>query len=429
MPVLQESTREQLRTGIGYLLGAVKILEADASGSTTTFLTDDIAIMTADDPNGKWLVFTSGSNNDGQIRQITNSTVSSNRVTLTFFPAITDATANSDTAELWDQWYDPVAIHNFINQAQIDATGYIYDPVEDISLHSGGALRYDIPTNFEMLQGVYVRTGMDSEVIIEAGEVWNESVDSDFTVTQDDSDKLFGRVATKFVVAGSVSAGDLVSQKIASLDISGKDFIEFPIKVRTAVVASDLVLRLSAAANGANTDKIIAIPALSAQVETWVRVAMSEAVSGFDPSECTAIISVALEYNANNGANTIWIGRIDATRNDSYEYTLVDNSLWYIAKEARDLVFKSEAQDGLGYRLIKLVGGDVPAQLNADATVTEVPESFIIYHAAGLALRRPIRGESTDQARERRSQANDNLGIAAGYKSAFPMLVNLRKVT
>jgi hypothetical protein len=153
MPVLQESTREQLRTGIGYLLGAVKILEADASGSTTTFLTDDIAILTADDPNGKWLVFTSGSNNDGQIRQITNSTVSSNRVTLTFFPAITDATANSDTAELWDQWYDPVAIHNFINQAQIDATGYIYNPVEDISLHSGGALRYDIPTNFEMLQG------------------------------------------------------------------------------------------------------------------------------------------------------------------------------------------------------------------------------------------------------------------------------------
>ena len=40
---------------------------------------------------------------------------------------------------------------------------------------------------------------MDSLQVIEAGNVWDESIDADFTVTQDTVDLLFERVATKFV--------------------------------------------------------------------------------------------------------------------------------------------------------------------------------------------------------------------------------------
>ena len=60
-------TREEVRLPIGYNVDAVKLIEADASGSTITLLTDDL-FGAADEHNGKWLVFTSGSNNDGQIR-------------------------------------------------------------------------------------------------------------------------------------------------------------------------------------------------------------------------------------------------------------------------------------------------------------------------------------------------------------------------
>ena len=67
MPVLQGRTREELRVHVGHLLNAVRLLEADATTSTTTFVTDDIPITTADDANGKWLVFTGGQSNiDGK---------------------------------------------------------------------------------------------------------------------------------------------------------------------------------------------------------------------------------------------------------------------------------------------------------------------------------------------------------------------------
>ena len=427
MAVLQESTREEQRVNVGYLLGAIKELEADASGSTTTFLTDDIAIVTADDPNGKWLVFTSGTN-DGSIRQVTDSTVSSNQVTLTFHPAVAASTADADTAELWDQWYDPAAIHNFLNQAQKDATGYVFDPVEDITLHSGGRTRFDIPANRAVIYGIDTRVSMTSKVVTQHGELWNESTSASFTVTQDDEDRLYGVMPAKMVVSGG-SNGDLTSISIAANDLSNMTHIEFGIKVDVGVAANDLVLRLSATANGADTDKIIIIPALTAGEETWVRVAMTEAVSSFTPSEATAIISVALEYNANIASNTIWVTGVDATDENKYDWELLDTIYWDIDKQARDLVLIRGGDSVIGYRLIKLKGGDVPTLLTADTTVTEVPESYITYHAAGLALRRPIRGESSEDARARLAQSNDYMGIAAGHKRNFPILRDARFTT
>ena len=264
MAVTQGNTRQELREKVGYLLGdAFRKITGAASGSTTTLLIDDVPNKTADDFNGNFLQFTSGSNNDGLTRVVTDTSVSSSRVTMTFFPAVSDATATNDTAELWSPAYDPDRIHNLFNQAVDSVTSHIYDPTEDITLHSGGRSRFDIPTTFEMVNSIEMRTSMNSLQIIEGGNVWNESVDSDITITQDDNDKIFGKVATKFSFAGSLTDGDFASQSIGSIDLSDFDFIEFPIKVNAAVAASDLVLRLSATANGADTDKIIAIPALS----------------------------------------------------------------------------------------------------------------------------------------------------------------------
>jgi len=428
VPTLQERTREELRIPIGYLLGAnFKELESDASGSTTTFLTDDVAIKTADDANGHWLVFTSGQSNiDGQIRQVTNTTVSSNRVTMTFYPAVSNAPVDGATAELWPQEFDPAAIHAFINQAIIDTTGQIFDPVEDLSLHTGGASRFDIPTTLEVLYGVYLRTKFSSTQIIPAGVVWDESIDSNFTVTQDTEDLLFGRTSTKFVITSSVSAGDLASDGINSLDISQDTHIEFPIKVRDAVAANDLILRLSATANGADTNKFISIPAITEDVDTWVRVAMTD---NFNPSAATAIISVALEYNANHGDNIIWLGEVRSTNNDSNHWTPLPSYLWEIDKGTRDLVLTNNSEDITGYMLMKLVGGDNPALLTSDSTVTEVPESYITYRAAGLALGRPMRGESPETTRARMSQAGVYLGMAEQAKGKFPILKNARFVT
>ena len=427
MPILQGRTREELRVHVGHLLNAVKLLEADATTSQTTFVTDDIPISTADDANGKWLVFTGGQSNiDGEIRQVTDSSVSSNRVTLTFFPALDYAPASPATAELWDQWYDPAAIHNFINQTIVDVTGHIFDPVEDISLHTGGASRFDIPTTLEVLYDVYLRTE-DSSTLVIPVQKWDESVDAnDFTVAVDTEDLLFGRSATKFSISSAARNGDLASDSITSLDLSAYTHIEFPIKVRDTVIASDFILRLSASANGADTNKLIAIPAITGNTDTWVRVAMTD---NFNPSAATAIISVALEMNDNYSDNIVWIGEIRATRNDGDRWTEMPRHLWTVNKEARDLVFIRGGANVANYSLMKLRGGDNPVLLTADATVTEIPENYIVYRTVGLALRRPLRGENSEQTRIRISQANDYLGMAEMSKANFPMLKNARFVT
>lgn len=427
MAVLQESTREQLRVAIGRVLGAVRLITAESDGTTTTFKTDDLW-GGADDHNGKWWLGTDAPN-DGIQARVIDSTVSSNIVTLTLHPAVS-STKLSDTAELWEPWLNPEDVHAAINQAISDATGLIFTPTEDITLHTGGSARFDIPTTFEMLRadGLELRTDMVSRQVIPAGVVWDESVDSDFTITQDTEDLLFGRVPTKIVVAGTASNGDLVSDDISSIDLSNFTHLEFPIKVRVAVAASDLVFRLSATTNGGDTDKIIAIPALTVGTDTWVRVAMDESTSSFDSSEATAIISVALEYNANVQANTIWIGEVIATQNDSYVWTSVDSNLWGIDKSARDLIFKNGLKELAGYRLMKLTGGDVPMQLSTDATVTEVPEDFIVNRAAAYLLESRGGGQTTDvEARSRRAGRFFQLSEQA--KGKFPMAVNWRYVT
>ncbi|MAH47115.1 hypothetical protein CMI37_14910 [Candidatus Pacearchaeota archaeon] len=424
--VNQAATREVIRVAVGRNINAVTRITAGASGSTTTFLTDDLEGTTTTEHKGSQWLGTDTPNDEVQAR-VTASSVSSSRTTLTLFPAVT-STVSGDTAELWKIW-NPKDIHDYINQAIREITGLAYDPEESLTLHADGRrTRFDIPSEFAMLNRIDFRINVTAQQVLPAGVVWDESVDADFTITQDTEDLLLGRTSTKFVVAGTVSAGDLASHAISSVDLSDFTHIEFPIKVRTAVAASDLVLRLSATANGADSDKIIAIPALSAQEETWVRVAMSEAVSSFDASETTAIISVALEYNANNGANTIWLGEVRATLDGSEDWATIPKHLWSIDKNARDLVLTPSGRTAVGYALLKLVGGDKPALLNADATVCEVSDWYVICRATALALRAKAGGRGTDPD-DRRRRADDWELLAQQAKAAHHLPQNTRVIS
>ena len=413
-------TWQDIRVSIGRLLRVVKLITAAANGSTLTFLTDDMPNETGDNLNGKWLAFTGPSNNDGTSQEVTDSSVSSNRVTLTTFPAVT-STTTSDTAELWDEDYDPAHLLGLANQAIVDASSAIYDPTTDDSLHTGQLRRLPIPTTFENLTDVWLRTSYDQEDIINQGVVWNESIDSDITVTKDTEDRIFDQDATKFTIGAGVSAGDLASMVIPEKDYSGMTHVEFGIKVLNAVVSDDLRFILSSTTNGSTETEVITIPAIAAITDTWVRVAMTA------PSDCTAIISIDLEYNANEGANIVWLSEIEATREGSERYTEVRRDLWSIDKQARELVFDKAVS--LGFYLIRLKGGDNPAIFTTDASINEVPDDFIIYRVMGLLMMRPVDGEDSDQATSRRADARNYLGMAETAKGKFPILVNKRDVT
>ena len=421
MPSIQGRTREQLRQHIGYALGAVYVSAATASGSTdnNTLLDNSIVLGGADTQIGKWIRFTSGSN-DTLTRRITDSSITSNVTTLTFMPAVGTRTA-SESYELWEG-YNPDAIDEFINQGIISATGQVYDPIENVELHGDGKqLRFDIPSNISMIAKVEYRDKVTFTRVHDCGSTFDETTDSDFTQSLDTQDRKQGSQSLKMVIAAGASAGDFVTDSITSKDISKYDYIEMWVKSTVATSSGNLKLLLDNTAACASPLETLSIPALSADTWTFVRMALA------NPETDTAIISVGLEYDADLGACTVWIDDISAVENDTAEWTTLDRRNWRIDKAARDLILSRDGHDVVGYSLIKITGGDKPALLTSDSTATEIDENFIIANATNLALISTSGGPATDPDAKRQLSAYW-AAQAERARRALPLLVNVRHV-
>jgi hypothetical protein len=423
MAVIQGRTREQLRQSIGYNLGAMRTSTA-SGGSTTTVVDNTIVTGGADRFNGRWLVLqdADASTNDGIVRRVTDSSVTSNVYTLTFSPAASASVASSDTYEIWEDKYQPQRINDFINQAIIDATGHAYTYKEDISLHGDGTTaRFDIPTSLQMISKLQYRSSVTSTSIHTCGTTFDETTDGDFTQSLDTKDKKQGSQSLKMVIASGASAGDFVTDSITSKDLSGYDTIEMWVKSTVATSAGNLKLLLDDSASCASPLETLSIPALSADTWTFVRMSLA------NPETDTAIISVGLEYDADIGAVTVWIDDIKAVQNDTAIWTKLDKRAWHIDKEAKDLILHGDGRTALGYRLIKLVGGAKPALLSSDSTANEIDDQYVVTRATGMALASAGGGPSTDLD-SNAQRAAFWFGLAEQSKRAFPLLVDARMV-
>ena len=420
MPSLVGRTREELRVSVGHNLGAVFTGTTSSTGhSDGTKLYDTSLPGGNDDHNGKWVVITSGTN-DGEIRQVTNYVSSTGEVEVR--TAFTAQVANSVTFELWDQVYPPARIHDIMNQSIIEATGRVYDPEEDVSLHGDGSqARFDLPSEFSMLQRVEYRGSVYSTRLHACAEAFDETVDSDITVSLDTKDKRQGSQSCMVVIAAGASAGDIATDSITSKDISGYDYIEFWAKSTVATSASNLKILLDDTASCASPLETLDVPALTADTWTFCRVALA------NPETDTAIISVGLEYDSDIGACTVWLDDISVVRNDTAIWRRLPKHLWSVDKEARDLILTSEGRGLVGSSLIKLVGGDDPALFTAESSATELDDFYVIARTTGLALASASGGPSTDPD-SKRTHAGYWFGMAASRMRSWPPLKDIRRV-
>ena len=226
MPSIQGRTREQLRQHIGRTLGAVYVSSASASGSAdnNTLVDNTIVLGGADNQIGKWIRFTSGSN-DTLTRRVTDSAIASNVTTHTFMPAVGTRTA-SESYELWDSAFNPDDIDDFINQSIMFATGWVYDPIENIELHGDGKQkRFDIPSNISMISKVEYRHKVSSTRIHSCGATFDETTVDQFTQSLDTNDRKQGSQALKIGISTSAEADDVIADSITSLNISKYDTI------------------------------------------------------------------------------------------------------------------------------------------------------------------------------------------------------------
>ena len=381
MAVTQGKTREDLRKAIGRNLGKMLTGTTSGSGSTTTAL--DATLFGGDDEYiGSYIRFTSG-DNDGSVRRITDYTSSTGTMT---FAAVGATVAGSTTYELWKDQFDPQIVDEFINQSIWEITGKYFDPEENVDLHTDRInARLEIPSEIAMIQDVYYRNKFTSKELLSCDSVFDETVDSDFTVSVDTEDYKKGSASNKFVIAVGASAGDIATDSITSVNLAKYDYIEFWIKSTVATSAGNLKILLDDSASCASPIETLNVPALTANTWKYCRVALS------NPHTDTAIISVGLEYDSDLGACTVHLDDIKAVKNDTSTWTKLPRYQWRIDKEGeqgastQDLVLTDGGRAEVGYSLIKLVGGDEPAELSADSDTTEVPERFIVAYATALS--------------------------------------------
>ena len=381
MAVTQSKTREDLRKAIGRNLGKMVTGTTSGSGSTTTAV--DTTLFGGDDEYiGSYIRFTSG-DNDGSVRRISDYTSSTGTMT---FAAVGATVAGSTTYELWKDQFDPQVVDEFINQSIWEITGKYFDPEENVDLHTDRInARFEIPSEIAMIQDVYYRSKFTAKELLSCDSVFDETVDSDFTVSADTEDYKRGSASNKFVIAAGASAGDIATDSITSVNLAKYDYIEFWIKSTVATSAGNLKILLDDSASCASPIETLNVPALTANTWKYCRVALS------NPHTDTAIISVGLEYDSDLGACTVHLDDIKAVKNDTATWTKLPRYQWRIDKEGeqgastQDLVLTDGGRAEVGYSLIKLVGGDEPAELSADSDTTEVPERFIVAYATALS--------------------------------------------
>ena len=421
MPV-QGRTRKQLRQSIGYNLGAIYVSSASGNGDSTSLI-DNTLIGGDDNYIGYNALFTSGTN-DGLFRRVSDFVESSTDLTVS--PALSASTATNDTYELWEQGYHPNAIHDFINQAIIDATGQAYDPVEDFSLHAdGNSLRYDIPSNISIINHLYYRSSVSFTRLHSCNTAFDTNVISTIAASVDTQDKKQGTGSLKLVTT-SADAGDIAGDTFAAKDISKYDYLECWIKSTVATSAGNLKIHLHSAAiteGIANSGSLeaLSVPALTADTWTYVRIALA------NPETDTDIIAIALEHDSNLDDCQIRLDDIKVVQNDTAIWQIFPKHLWKIDRSSRDLILTDDGKFEAGYALLKISGGDKPATLDTDSGTTEIDDSYIIARATGLAFAATSGGPSIDPD-QKRQQAAFWFGLAEQAKRAFPFLITGRAV-
>ncbi len=383
MAITQSKTLEDLRKTVGRNLGKMVTGTTSGSGSTTTAV--DATLFGGDDEyNGSYIRFTSGTY-DGTTRRITDYTSSTGTMT---FAAVAGTIAGSVTYELWNDGFDPRVVDEFINQGVLEITGRVYDPVENLDIHTDRInARWEIPSGISMIQDVYYRDKFTVKELHNCNTAFDESVDSDFTVTADTEDYKTGSASNKIDIAVGASAGDKITDSISSVNLAKYDYIEFWIKSTAATSAGNLKIHLDNATVTADGNDLesLNVPALTEDTWKYCRVALN------NPHKDTAIVSIGLEYDSDLGACVVYLDDIKAVKNDTAVWEKLPRDTWRIDKEGTlqgastaDLVLSDRGRALASYRLIKLVGGDSPTEFSADSTTTEVPERYLIAYATAL---------------------------------------------
>mgnify|MGYP001561271527 CR=1 FL=1 len=390
MPVLEGRTREQIRQSIGYNVSATRFIVSTTSraASVATNLNDRARLYGGNDAyNGWWARITDGTE-DGVIRRVsdfvqgTEGTDADTSHQAIVQPGFATALASGVGYEMWPPEFHPSWIDELIQQAIAESYGRAFDPVEVTTLHTGADVsRLVIPSGISVIEDVYYREQITADEIHACDRTFDESNSAGLTAATDTNIYRRGGTSVRITATAATAANAISSDSITSLDIQDQTHVEMWARSTIATLAADIHLLLDNTASVASPLETLAFPALTANTWTFFEVALAV------PQDDAALISVGIRFTTDNGAQVLWVDDIRAVRRETARWRRVSRDGWSIDQEAGLLILTDAAVRDVGYARLKLVGGDAPVLLAADATASEISAWWIIARATELAFK------------------------------------------
>jgi len=321
--------------------------------------------------------------------------------TLTF-ATVTTAVDTEDLAEIHIK-FTATRYNQVINDAIDMAADFFLIPAVDETLvlsvwkkgEAGRSMKreYDIPAGFDYIDKIVMETSQTKE-LINCDTVWSD-LDTHVTAALDDEDYQQGNASVALTVAVDIDDGDVIGSfdLDSAVDLSMYQKITFWIKASLAVVAGDLCLLLDDTSGCGSAIETIELPALVADTWTLVRCTLA------NPTLDTAILSIGLEYNANNKANVFKVDDIRAQLegqpafNEQGEF---DHRDWYIVHDTSPKIkFRKDVSLTPG-KALRLIGQTHQAVLSEETDTCAVPPEYIVMQAC--AMLHQSKGDATQQA-------------------------------
>ena len=374
MPIAGQ-TREVAREIIGRNLGGARFFLAtntSCPGDTTSIIDSTrLGFLGNDELIGYWARAISGCN-DLATRKVTDSVTGTGDLVVAAFA---NNTATSDTFELWPPEFNPDHADVEINNAIIASYGRGYAPLESEAIHTGGnQLRFALPSSYSYLSKILQRTSVTSLVLHSCEVAFDEAVPSGITVATDSVDKRNGNSSLRFTITTAAAAGALISDSLTSTDFSRMTHLELWLKSNIATLAVDIDVLVDDTASCASPLETLSLPALVPDTWTFVRLALSA------PETLTAIISVALQFAVDNGAQVLQVDDMRFVDENTAKWEPYHWDAWQVDKANRGFYFRLEANQ-VGYGLLRLIGGQEPQVLTADACTLPIDDEYIIARA------------------------------------------------
>src|SRR3990167_461626 len=389
MPVSTRRTRANIRQSVGMGLNVIDLVDETPTISVTgtssvgALLAAALSLDASGSSNehrGKWAICAAGSSNAssnvGLSRRVSASTSSNGRLAfLSDWPVIPDT---SQTFELWNENVPPALVHDFINQAIMEATKKGSVAVQDLTIHTGRQRAFPFTAGSSLIgvQEVEWRSVWDGEKVTTADNAMSSGTDAD--VTTDSEDFKEGSASNRIAIAATVSSAAVVAtDSFTAVDLRGYTHLEFWMKSNLATTSSAIRVRLG---EGSTNRETLNVPAMNADSWTYQRIALSSAETD------SAITRFMVTTGASDMASvTIWVDDVTVTRAQSEHWERINPRFWGGDQDARALVFEADAT--LPYALLRITGRRAPNLLTADSAVSDLPPEYVINSVSAKVLR------------------------------------------